>query len=354
MLISVIIPVYNVSADLFARCLASIVNQEHDDVEIIIVDDGSNEEEAILYKQICSKYSEIRYYRNSNLGPSATRNYGVQKAQGEYVLFMDADDYITDGCLSQAKTVICEKHPDIVFGYIYKDLNDEGKICYKAAKDTAEEITIDDSNGMVDLLNHILGYGNEVFDYELGYLSDGPCCRFFKRNLFSDCHFDTIPRWNEDTLWNIQLLRQCNTVVIYKSLWYIYAVRKGSAMQGYRENCFSEFLYITERVDRIGNLIWEGHIKKGIAYRVWHDIFILSRALIFHEKNRGGFIRKYEMLKQAIMSNAYRSAIRNVDFRFEKRKSRRMIKELLNCTMRTRMFLLSYGIIKLYIKTSRG
>lgn len=350
MLISIVIPVFNVSNNLLKRSIESIIMQSDSSVEIIIVDDGSEDVNTASYKNLCEEYIGIKYFRKENFGPSAARNYGVEKAQGEYILFVDADDYITDKCIEQAKNVINKYHPDIVFGYVYKDLFDEGVIRYKLSDNTSEELIINDKNDLASLLNHILGYEDQRFTLKRGYLSDGPWCRFFRRSLFTKNHFDVVPKWNEDTLWNIGLLKDCHTVVVCKTIWYIYAVRKGSTMQGYRNNCYEEFIYITAKVSTIGKSIWNRSIDKGVAYRVWHDLFILSRAFIFNSKNTNSFSVKYTTLKNAIKSEPYEKAIRTVDFHFEKRKSRHMVKELLNLAMKIHCYYIAYFMIKFYIR----
>jgi len=350
MLISIVIPVYNVSKDLLVRCIESVLRQkDHSDTEIIIVDDGSEAANAASYQEISDQHSEIKYFRKENAGPSAARNYGVEKAEGEYVFFMDADDYATDRCLEQAKAMIEKHHSDIVFGYVYKDLADEGTIRHASSDSDPEDMIIRGEEDISALMNHILGYEDPRFRFGHGYLSDGPCCRLFRRSLFDTTSFDTVPRWNEDTLWNIELLKKCKTVAICKSMWYVYAVRKGSAMQGFRSNCYEEFMYITEKVSSVGHSVWNGSIDKGIAYRVWHDIFILSRGYIFNQKNTDPFPAKYAMLKRAVRSGAYRQAVRSVRFDAEQSISKRAVKTILNTAMKMHCFCLVYFLIRLYV-----
>lgn len=352
MLISIVIPVYNVDRNLLNRCIGSVVEQMDDDIEIVIADDGSETEKSESYRALCDEYAGVKYYRQDNSGPSAARNFGVGKAIGEYVFFLDSDDYITGVCIRQAQDAIRKHHPDIVFGYVYKDLADvEGKKRDVSA-DVVDELIVDDKEDMASLLNHILGYESSKYVFRDGYLSDGPICRFFRRELFENNLFDVVPKWDEDTLWNIGLLKRCKTAVICKSLWYIYAVREGSITQGYRENCYEEFRYITKRLDDVGGTLWKGSADKGISYRVWHDIFFLSRMLIFNKKNPRAATENYELLKNAIKSESYQKAIRTVNFSNEQRMSRRAVKEFLNLSMKLRCYHIAYLIIKLYI--SRG
>lgn len=95
-----IIPVYNVEKYL-EKCLKSITNQTLDDIEIIVINDGTldNSEEIILKYQEVDK--RIKYYKKQNGGLSDARNYGLERAQGEYISFIDSDDYINETMLEK-------------------------------------------------------------------------------------------------------------------------------------------------------------------------------------------------------------------------------------------------------------
>ena len=93
-LVSVIIPVYNVEKYL-RRCLNSVIDQEYKNIEIILVNDGSTDnslEIAISYKE---KDKRIKVFSQENQGLSAARNMGLDKSHGEYITFIDSDDYVS-------------------------------------------------------------------------------------------------------------------------------------------------------------------------------------------------------------------------------------------------------------------
>lgn len=91
--ISVIVPIYNV--ELYIRkCLETLANQTLDDIEIIVVDDGSTDLSANIVREYTDQYNNIKYYRKENGGLSDARNYGMKYATGEYIAFLDGDDYI--------------------------------------------------------------------------------------------------------------------------------------------------------------------------------------------------------------------------------------------------------------------
>lgn len=349
MFISVVVPVYNVSEELLSRCLNSVLTQIDENDEIVIIDDGSIDDNSEIYRKISRSDQRIKYIRQENSGPSCARNNGVKHADGDYVLFLDSDDYLIQGCIDQAKNTLVHDKPDILFGYVYKDLCDEGNVIDKQIDNNPDVLSVNGTTEISSLVNHILGYENNEFCFEKGYISDGPIGRFFRKELFINTEFDLIPRWNEDTLWNIEILRKCKKVLVCKSLWYIYAVRKGSATQGYRSNCIEEFNYITKKVSEVGHSIWNGNIDKGIAYRVWHDIFILSRSWIYNDKNTASSKERYSCFKDAVKSTYYQDAVSIVDFKFEKRKTRKLIKQMLNLSFKCHFYHIAYLIIKIYV-----
>ena len=93
MKVSVIVPVYN-TYDYLNKCLDSLVNQSFKDYEIIIVNDGSTDDSEKIIKKYQKKYSNIKYYYKENGGLSSARNYGIKYANGDYIAFVDSDDYV--------------------------------------------------------------------------------------------------------------------------------------------------------------------------------------------------------------------------------------------------------------------
>lgn len=117
--ISIIIPVYNVERYL-AECLRSICRQHPQDVEVILVDDGSFDQSGYICDAWEKKYPYITVIHQNNQGPSAARNAGIRAACGKYLLFVDADDYIADGSLAAFVKEVNQHPADLFFLKAYK------------------------------------------------------------------------------------------------------------------------------------------------------------------------------------------------------------------------------------------
>lgn len=119
---SIIVPVYN-SEKYLVKCLESIINQTNQDFELLIINDGSPDDSQEIINKYQNKYPfKIKSFIKENGGLSDARNYGVTKAIGEYILFIDSDDFINTRLLEQLESCIQKDLPDII-GYNFVDMN---------------------------------------------------------------------------------------------------------------------------------------------------------------------------------------------------------------------------------------
>lgn len=114
---SVIIPVYNAEATL-RRCLDSLVKQPFSDYELLLINDGSTDGSDAICREYAAVYSQIKYSTKENGGVSSARNLGLELAQGEYILFVDSDDYVSKDYFSTINKNVENGSPDLLmFGY---------------------------------------------------------------------------------------------------------------------------------------------------------------------------------------------------------------------------------------------
>lgn len=111
MKLSIIIPIYN-AAKTLNRCIESILKQSFTDYELILIDDGSNDESAAMCDAYQQMGENIKVKHQKNLGLSAARNAGLKMAQGEYITFVDSDDSISDNTLQELMDELTQ-HPEV-------------------------------------------------------------------------------------------------------------------------------------------------------------------------------------------------------------------------------------------------
>ena len=121
---SVIVPLYNVEKYL-RQCLDSILAQTYQNLEIILVDDGSTDSSAEICRGYCEKDERFRLFRKENSGASGARNYGLDHARGEYIYFLDSDDEILPSAIDKLVNCAVENSADLVF-FEAKTKNEDG------------------------------------------------------------------------------------------------------------------------------------------------------------------------------------------------------------------------------------
>ena len=140
MKVSVIVPVYNI-ADCVSNCVESLLCQDYKEMEIILVDDGSMDDSPMVCDDWAKKDARIKVVHKSNGGLSSARNAGMDAACGEYVLFIDGDDYLANGTIASFVNVAEKSQTDVVqFGY--EEVYGYGKVAEGVeTKEQIDELT---------------------------------------------------------------------------------------------------------------------------------------------------------------------------------------------------------------------
>lgn len=126
--VSIIIPVYNAEKTI-EKCISSILKQTYKDYELLLIDDGSTDNSLKVIKKY-SKYKNIRILNQENHGVAYTRNRGIKEATGDYIMFIDNDDFIDSDYIEQHVTAISKENSDIVISG-YRRINIENKILHE-------------------------------------------------------------------------------------------------------------------------------------------------------------------------------------------------------------------------------
>lgn len=221
-ILSIVIPVYNV-AKYIPDCLQNIINKHPEEVEIILVDDGSTDSSGEVIDRYALEYMNVNAYHKKNGGLSDARNYGLMKASGKYVFFYDSDDFVTDTFLEEIFGVLDDEIIDVLLwdADVYDEYGKKTNIDSSYYHHNGLE-----NNGIYTgqevIQNQLLDHNNYVTTVWLGaysrsFLLDNNL--WFEKGLL-----------HEDELWTQKVLLHSKRVKYLKKEFYCYRKRINSIM----------------------------------------------------------------------------------------------------------------------------
>ena len=215
--LSIIIPVYNVQQYL-ERCLDSLGRQSYENLDIILVDDGSTDGSGEICDQYASEYSNIKVVHIANGGVSNARNIGLSLASGEYVTFVDGDDWLAEDFLETGVKVLEKTGADIFMGSYVKSY--ENGINMKVNEDTETmQLTAQECVDKIFVKNPMKS--------DLPWSIWG---KIYKTSLWKNVRFDTEISMGEDAIAFWDVLQNANQVIYKAIMGYYYFQRMDSAM----------------------------------------------------------------------------------------------------------------------------
>lgn len=224
-LVSIIVPVYNTAEGLLRRCLGSLLKQDYQNIELVIVDDGSDGNCVAVLDDILGHESCARVVQGPHMGVSHARNVGINAAKGEWVAFSDADDEIEPCFVSDALKVALVEDVDFVCGsvdWLYADSAPD-RAAYNRDYYVADK-QCDLTSAKMQMLGHM------KYKSFMGpnYKGRGPVAKLYRKDLLTGLRYDTEISIGEDTLFNYQFIKRCGSLAIVDALWYLYYQYEGS------------------------------------------------------------------------------------------------------------------------------
>lgn len=223
-LISIVIPVYNAEKYLSA-CIDSVLCQTYSNLEIILVNDGSTDTCPALCEDFAKKDKRIVVIHKENGGVSSARNQGLQSATGEYVGFIDSDDYVDKDYVQALYDSLQTENSDIAFcNFVYA-----GKSIQSSQENLPNTVHIDaNSPETIRFLGRFFRVGS--------YIMSSSCRTLYKKQLVKDLRFNPLLRVGEDLLFVIQALLKAQTASFVKRDLYFYRVNEESCIHNYKNN----------------------------------------------------------------------------------------------------------------------
>lgn len=207
--ISIIIPVYNVEKEV-KNCLESVINQTYENLEIIVVNDGSTDNSKEICLEIAERDNRIIYLEKQNGGLSDARNFGINNASGDYLFFLDSDDYIEHDCIESLYRAIKEDNTKIAVA-LPRVIYSSGAVVEKA---TGEHQVFSTEESL-----RLLMYDEKI--------SVSAWAKLYSKDIISDIRFP-VSRLFEDNATTYKFIASTDKVTFISKSVYNYIIRKGS------------------------------------------------------------------------------------------------------------------------------
>ena len=283
--VSVIVPIYNVEKQL-EKCLDSLLNQTLKDIQIILVNDGSQDSSAnIAKKYVVKDPDRVLYFEKENGGLSDARNYGLKYATGEYISFIDSDDYITENLYNDLLPYMDQKYDLIKFKVAKVD--EKGKIIEKNYTPEFEEKT-----------------GEEAFDilYKSDVMTEVAWGYLYKRDFFKRNEFEFAKgKYHEDFGLVPLIILKANKVASVDVFGYNYVQTAKSITRGNKETTYKRALdllyFYDEMINKIKNYEISNKAKENI--KIYYTNCIILEVDNLEGKEQKQFIKEIRKRKLA-------------------------------------------------------
>lgn len=276
--VSVIVPVYNVEKYL-AKCLDSLVSQTHENIEILVVNDGSTDRSGEIIQHYAQRYPDkITAFQKENGGLSDARNFGLDRAIGDYIGFVDSDDYVHPAMFEEMTTLAEKHHAEMVICNIRK-VDPQGKMIQKITQvpDMPEKICLENNFS--------------VFS-DISYFA---CNKLFKRDLFKRKRFKKNIHF-EDIQLIPQLLLDCTIVAQTQNYHYQYLERADSISKTHTEKGLDILKAVEDVEEYFKTTKYSGKLKELKNFQIFEGVYSFLAYLAF-VKNDDVFYKMCEKLE---------------------------------------------------------
>ncbi len=270
-LFSIIVPIYN-KEDYLVHCIDSVLEQDFDNFELILVDDGSEDGSLKICTDYAQKDSRIKVVHKENGGLVSARKAGAKKACGEYVLNLDSDDYFCEHALSSLKKIIDDKKYDIIaFNFLRitdSGVGSKGSFAIPSGYYNGESLK--------SIYKNLLYDSNSVFfTYGLG---PNLCTKAIKREIYVKWQNNTIDSitMGEDLSVSMPCLLDAESMYVMGDELYMYRIHSTSMTATFRENEFENLAVLVSYLDKVTNDLGvdiSNQISAYIVFRL-HEILI--------------------------------------------------------------------------------
>ena len=246
-LVSIIVPVYNVEKYL-EHCINSLINQTYEKIEILLINDGSKDNSGKICDEYKKKDKRIKVFHKENEGLGLTRNFGIERAKGKYIVFVDSDDYLSTTAIETLMNY-SKKYDTVIGGYT--KVTNEGKELF-VEKYQKEEFT--NENVLNKLLPRLLGSLPNIKDS----IFTTVCARLYSAKIINDHNIrfkSEREMQSEDLGFQFDYFRYSKHACVIDANIYYYRYNPSSLTTIYKKNRFEETLKVYEYINKMIKLL---------------------------------------------------------------------------------------------------
>ena len=226
-LVSIVVPVYNTPEKPLRRCMASLLGQDYENIEVITVDDGSDGPCLSVLKDIAAHDGRLRLISGGHKGVSHARNVGMEASEGDWIAFSDADDEVVPSFISDAVRIAVSEQADLVCGSVVSLFQGEKP---KAEPKDDAYFVVDEIRGLTSAKMQMLGHVKYKCFTGPNYRGRGPVAKLYRKATIDSLRYEEGIAIGEDTLFNYRYIERCSAIVIVDAIWYWYYQYHGSAV----------------------------------------------------------------------------------------------------------------------------
>ena len=317
-LISIVVPAYN-AEKYIETCINSIRNQSYKNIEIIIVNDGSNDSTLNIITKLKEEDSRITVISTENKGVSHARNTGMQVANGKWISFVDSDDWLEESFCEKLINKAKELNADYIGCGYNKITNDN----IQKVNDDEKVLTFTKDEYLIKLLNVQTSYG-------LSHM------KMIKTELAKKVKFNESLVVAEDALYNIELCEYLNKIVIYNVPLYNFRINTDSVVRKYDKNYNLKYANAMEKVSKfIKEKYQNEEVITNLNNFIVYHLMLVCVNYVYNPENECNI--RIKLLKDICESNIYKDAVKNSNY------------NELSITRKITLFTIKY---KLYMITS--
>lgn len=274
-MISVIIPIFN-SSEYISYCIESVLTQTYQDFEVLLVDDGSTDNTSSICKKYAEQDNRVKYFYKENSGVSATRNYGLNRASGKYIMFIDSDDFFCDNSLFEkcVKSAHDNLNSLIVFNCMLLK-TDNTYVCNKP-------FNVKNSCSMIEIISCCIAPIKSTMN--IFPLFRAVWGKLFDREIIEkyNIRFDGKMHHSEDEIFLISYIKYVTEIVDINLYGLVYRAHPGSLTRGYIKELMEQSLLKLNHIKALyGDIFDNISIKTSLYEFVWQMYF----SIYLNEKN---------------------------------------------------------------------